>query len=146
MALFQSSYGKRLLTPTRPLSAGAVHCARFEYAFTSAFAFATDKLELGVLPAFARPVDAVLLGGLTAAGNATVGLMSGDVGNPDNARTVGSEFFSATDALDTVTRMSLATGFNLDPAEVDRSIGVTLSANVAAGGGRKIALLLFYTM
>jgi len=146
MALFQSSIAKRLITPTRPLSAGAVHCSRADFTFAAAFTFATDQLELAVLPAFSTIVDAILIGAVTGTVVADVGLMSGEVGDAINARTVGNELFDNTDVAAAVTRMTLATGFNIAPVGYDRAIGVTLSANVTAGAAKKISLLLFYQM
>jgi len=146
MAFFQSSTALRRLTPPRALSSGSVMVARFPFVFSTAFTFATDKLELGVLPAFANVCDAVLIGAIGAVCTANVGIMSGDVGDPNAARTIGSEFFSATDINAAVTRMSLATGFQFAKADYDRSIGLTTTANITASPSKKVELLLFYTL
>lgn len=148
MALFQSDWGLRRKTPPRPQSAGAVHVARFNYVFNSALAFATDRLELGVLPAFARICDAIFIPNTAIAATCQIGFMSGDVGDPSNARTVGAELFAAgTGANATLVRMLLPSAFKLPAAQVDRSIGIQFAAaDITASALKDVELLVFYEM
>lgn len=144
--LFQTSIAKRLTTPTRPLSAGAVHCSRVTFTFNAAYATATDQIELAVLPAFATIVDAVLIGEAVDAVTADVGIMSGEVGDAISVRTVGDELFDAAQIDADTTRMSNPEGFTIPSADYDRSIGAVVSGNVAASAAKKLTLLVFYQM
>ena len=64
--------------------------ADFFYSFASVGLLTTDKLELGLLPAGCQIVDAILMPG-SLNGNASIGIMSGEAGLNDAARTVGAE-------------------------------------------------------
>ena len=85
MARFQSNHAKRLITPPRPLSAGALAVARFDFTFSAAFTYTTDQVELGILPAFCTIFDAVLIGNSGGANTANVGLMAGEIGDLTSA-------------------------------------------------------------
>lgn len=145
MTIFQSEHGKgRRIAPT-PEQSGQVTCAIFEYSFATAFAFATDKVELGVLPAEARIIDAVAVpSGLN--GNITIGIMSGTPGSTDDARTSGAELFSAQAMVSTPIRASALTAFNVAEAVIDRSIGLTGSADIAADANKTIKLFVYYIL
>lgn len=95
---------------------------------------ASDVVELGILPARAFPVDAILItDAANAAITADVGLMSGVVGDPDDARSVGTELFNALSiATAGATRVSAATAFGVAKAATDRSIGLTVSGATVA--------------
>lgn len=141
MAIKQSdwAYGRR--TTAVCGEAGEVVCERFTYTVTSDLS-AGDIIEMGPLPAFAFPVDAVLVTDELGTGTLDVGVMSGDAGSTDQSRTCGAELFSgAADA--SVVRMSQPGGFRLTSVDKDRGIGVKVSAAVTAANQR-IDLLLFY--
>lgn len=146
MAIFQSEHGKRRKMAPTPEQAGQRTTAIFDYTFDVAFAFATDKVEIGVLPAGARVVDMIFVPA-NLNGNFSVGIMSGVAGAPDDARTVGAEFLSATALASAVVRMSAATGFNVAPlADVDRGIGVTGSADITASGTKTLRVIVDYIL
>ncbi|HTN66416.1 MAG TPA: hypothetical protein VL051_09570, partial [Burkholderiaceae bacterium] len=70
---------------------------------------------------------------------------SGEVGSTDGARTCGAELFAASNVAQAggTARMSLASGFRLASAGVDRSIGVKIKAAIATQAATgKIGLLL----
>lgn len=144
--IIQSDFGKGILTPPRPQSAGAIHCAEFKYTFATAFAYATQILEFGILPAFAKIVDATLvpegvLTGLTA----DIGLMSGAAGSTATDRTSDDTIFDGV-ALDGGLKRAVAiTPYLIAPAAYDRSIGFKASGDIAAASTKKLTLLLFYT-
>ena len=146
-SIIQSQWAKFIRTVHRPQSAGAVHEQRFSYDCASLGVLATDILELGVLPANARLIDAMVFAeGAWGAITADIGLMSGEFGSKDTARTSGNELFAAQNVNNTVTaaaRLSKPAGLLVDPVEKNRSIGVVFSADVAAGA-KKIHLRLFY--
>jgi hypothetical protein len=103
---------------------------------------AGDVIELGVLPADHRLVTMQLIpegdfGGATA----DVGLMSGEVGSTDPARTVGNEFFEAQ-ALTAFSSLSKGDGLLIEPTDAPRSIGVKLSAAVTGAGQKLTAQII----
>lgn len=146
MALHQSSVAKRRETPPNGYQSGIVLVAVFTYAFTKDFTAATDKLELGLLPAGAKPISARLVPvGLTADNTADVGLMDGEPGEPDNDRTVGDEFFDGVAAVAAEASATAADLLAIAPAETHRGIGVTMTEDIAAGASKSLTLVLEYT-
>ncbi|SDX73866.1 hypothetical protein [Roseicitreum antarcticum] len=144
MALKQSNMAQlRETTPSGYVS-GARMVGIATYTVAQAFTAASDKLELAVLPADARLVSAELIGVGVGAITATMGLMSGEVGASDNARTVGNQLLAAVSINDTAAKATTLACLNIAPSNVHRSIGVTLSGNVAAGSAKKITLVLEY--
>lgn len=116
--------------------------AIIEHSFKEAVG-SDDVLELAYLPAFCRILDATLHAVGTGAVEATVGIMSGEVGSTDASRTSGSELF---DGLVPTTQRdaTLADVLKVESADVNRSIGVTFSGNVAANTATKLYLRLTY--
>lgn len=147
MAIKQSPWALNQRTSNRPQSAGAVHVTKFYHEFTAAAA-SGDIIDLGVLPAGAYVVDARLYTeGVLTGVTADVGVMSGDPGSTDPARTSGNEIFAAADlaaASTTVANMSKVAAFQIAPGIVHRSIGVKLLAAVTAAPGKKVWLVLEY--
>lgn len=143
-AIFPSDVTTGKLPIVAPRSAGAVHCQRFHYVFATT-QDENDILELGVLPAFCRVVDAVIVPeGTMTSRTCDIGIMSGSVGSSDTARTSGDEFFDAA-ALDAgVVRMSKAAGFLVAPVAYDRSVGLKLDDEMTGASTKKITLILWY--
>lgn len=147
-AIKQSAWAKFQDMVRRPQSAGAVHTTDFSYD-ASAGLLAVDKVDLGILMAGAKVVDAIVwsdadVGGAT---NATVGIMSGDVGSTDPARTLGTEILNAvaiTNAHTAVVRPTNPAMMKLAASNVDRSVGLQVSADIAAGAGKTLHVRLFY--
>jgi hypothetical protein len=144
MALFQSDMAKRRETPPNGYVAGARMVAIATYTFNQNFTAATDVLELGMLPAGARPIAVSLIGANTGATNATLGLMTGEDGSTDASRTVGTEFFSAQAINNATVNATLSACLAVAPSDKHRGIGVTLSADVTAGSTKKLTLLVEY--
>lgn len=144
MAIVKSEWGA--LRKVAPVSceAGTVKAERYTYTVAAGTTLADgDIIELGILPAYHTVVDAILV--LDEAGTATydVGIMSGTVGSPDQARTSGNEFFAgAADAA--VTRMTKAAGFRVTPVEADRSVGLKVVGAGITGAGQVLDLVLFF--
>jgi hypothetical protein len=145
MALFQTALAQgRAPSPIGYVS-GCVMVAISTHTFTSAFTAATDKIELGLLPAGARPVRVQVLGEGVGDITADVGFMSGDPGQNDNARTVGDELIDGVSVNDAVAAAPLADVLAITPTETHRAIGAVLSGNVAAGASKRLTLVLEYT-
>jgi hypothetical protein len=145
MALFQTEAAKGREPAPIGFAHGVTVTAVTKYTFGAAFVAAADKVEMMVLPANAKVVSLRLIGrNLGGANNASVGIMSGEPGDPDNARTVGTQFLSAQAAQNAEPTATSAACLGVAAAEGHRSIGVTLSADVAAGD-RDLTLLVQYT-
>lgn len=145
MAIVQSDWGLgRKMAPVSR-EGGSVVVAKYNITIGEDLA-AGDKIELGVLPAYHHIVDATLVSdGLGEGVTVNVGIMSGAVGTPDDARTVGSEIFEAAEVgADAVVRASKAEGFLISPANDHRSIGVEAAGAVTASD-QTVTLILQYT-
>lgn len=113
---------------------------------TAAQLVANNIFDVGILPAFHTVVDAVLItddldSNGTPLVSLDVGLLTGTPGdNVSSTRVCGAEFFSADTTARTggVSRMSLASGFRVQPTGTDRSIGLKVNAApaTAAAAGR----------
>lgn len=145
MALFQSAAAKGQETPPSVYQAGVVAKAIFSYTFSTAFTAASDKLEIGLLPAGIQVVKANVFGDNLGAITADVGLMSGAAGSTDAARTVGTELFNDQSVADgTVGEAGIETCLAVAPGTSHRGIGVTLSGNVTAAANKKIVVVIDY--
>lgn len=141
MAIFQSDVAKGLVSYPVPYAANEVVCLEFDFTFSTTFVAAADKLELGVIPQFSEIVDWTFIP-QNLNGNITVGLMSGTFGDPDNARTTGSEFISATAMASAMIRGAAAAPFLLPKSNVLRPIGLTASADITGAANKSIKMLL----
>lgn len=144
-AIFQTDYAKGYLTPPLPQTHGAVHVAKVKHVF-SATTDENDIVEMVTLPAFAQLVDWLIVPEGTMTGiTADVGLMSGDPGSTDLARTCGDELFDAIALDGGVKRAVEVDGFNIAPVGYDRSIGLKLSDEVAGASTKKVTLIVLYS-
>ncbi|MCA1490083.1 hypothetical protein I6F11_04015 [Ensifer sp. NBAIM29] len=146
MSLIQSKYALGIIALAYPSIAGAATAIRFEHQLAAAPS-AGDILELAMIPAGTRVVDMILdSDDLDTNGTPTmtmdVGIMSGDFGSDDGARTCGAEFFSASTLGQAggVERPSLKTAFRTIKSGKDRSIGVKFPAAAATFAAGKIGL------
>ena len=90
-------------------------------------------LDMGIIPAWSTVTDVTIVSddmdsGATLA--LDVGLISGTPGDIVSVRTIGAEFFSASTIAQAggVARMTLKTGFRVEPVGYDRSIGIKIQA------------------
>jgi hypothetical protein len=143
MSIVQSAWGA--LRKQAPVSSesGTVKCERYTYTVPATLTLAAgDIIELAVLPAYHTVVDATFIPDETGTATYDVGIMSGILGSPDQARTCGNELFAgAADA--TTNRMSKTAGFRIVPIEGDRAIGVKVLGASVVGAGQIIDLLLY---
>jgi hypothetical protein len=155
MALSHSKYvlgGKRV-----PASQWAGDMVSVRYDVTvPADMDAADIIELGILPAHHKVVDAIAISdaldddSTPTLRTVDVGLMSGEVGaalDPDGgARTCGAELFDGTSVGEGgVTRASLASAFQIAPVAYDRSIGVVLATAGEVPAEGLFSLTVFYS-
>ena len=144
MALKQSAWAQGIVQTPRPQTHGAVHTALFVFNVSSALA-AADVVEIGELPPFARITDArVFTEGTFTGITANVGIITGEYGEQDDARTVDDIIFSGADLAESA-RMTSTDALLLPAAETPRGIGVKVSGSVPAAAGKKIYVQLSYT-
>lgn len=146
MALKQSKWAKGLKQVPESGEARGVVVERFEFSVDDDLSVG-DIIELAGLPAYHFPVDAVLdVEALGASTTLDVGLMSGDYGDNDAARTCSNELFAAqSSASAAVVRMTKSAGFQLASSSKSRSIGVKLGGAGVTASGQRITLILQYT-
>jgi hypothetical protein len=149
MAIKQSLWALFKKTAARPVTSGAVTKQEFYYD-ASAGLLAADIVDLGVLPANAKILDAYIYADASIGTvNATVGVMSGDLGSTDSSRTLGTEIFNAsaiTNAHTAIVRMTNPAAPKLAGGTTDRSIGLQVSADVAAGSNKIVRVVVLYTL
>ena len=134
----------KTVTP-RPQTAGAVHAAIFTHVFAAAYVAAGNVLEMAALPPYAKPVGYKLIPeGAFGGATLSMGLLAGALGD-DGVRAQGTEFFAAATGLTAAVDGVKPTAFAIGSSPVERGIGVTLSADVAADPAKKLTLILFYT-
>jgi hypothetical protein len=145
MPYLQSDWVTRVRNTATAGCAGVEVVQEFAYTFTGAELVAGDKIELGILPAY----NTITGGGLmcsngTIAGD--VGLMSGEVGSKDAARTIGAEIFAAkkVTAVTAIDPITLVSALTIAPADQDRSIGFKVTTGATPAKGDKLRLLLKY--
>lgn len=123
---------------------------RFFVDLKAADLVANNVVDLGILPAGHAITEAILIADdLDTNGTPTitvdVGIMSGTIGDAVNARTVGTELFSASNVAQagTVsTAVTTKTVYTLAATGVDRSIGAKFVAGAATGAAGRLRLLV----
>lgn len=149
MAVIASKFSKGLLPFVTGDCAGDVVVNEYFVDVTAAQVVLNDIVDLGVLPAYHKVIDAILIpDDLDTNGTPTlaldVGIMSGTPGDTVTARTCGNEFFAADIGARSgaLARMSKAAGFTVQATEADRSIGVKFQAAAATAAAGRIRLLV----
>lgn len=142
MAIRQSAIATGQKQVPQAYTAGALACYLATFTIPVGMTVATnDIIELAVLPAEHRVVDAMLLTtGSFAAAKATVGIMSGEVGDATSVRTSSSELFNAVTPAELV-RLSTDDAIVLATNDDNRSIGVKFDAAIT-GAGQTVTLQL----
>lgn len=130
----------------------AAHVVAQRFAFTvPANIPQGDIIELAPIPPHCRVVDIVLDSAKLDTNGAAaiavdVGIMSGNWGDDDPDRTVGAEFFAASDVAQAggVARPTLASAYKQGASDVARSIGVKIATAAATGAAGEIGLTVHY--
>ena len=145
MTIHLSNHAKGLIAVGRPQTAYAVHQTLFSFDVAANVA-TTDKIAIGVLPAFCSVSDALLFGeGALGVATANIGFMSGVVDSTDDARTSGSELYAALALNASFARLTKGDALLLPSADVDRAIGLSgFSAALVGAAGKRLHLLLSF--
>lgn len=142
MALFQSKQVKAGVPALSPTEASCLVAIVGEFV-TAAGLTANDVIEMVAIPAGTVPIDVTVAcedldSGGTPAIVLDVGVLSGNYGANDAARTCGAEFINDTIIGQTggMASANVAAGLLLTPTLNDRSIGIKVqtSASVLAPG------------
>lgn len=147
MALKQSAWALGNQVSVRPQTAGCDHTQRFTFevdVLARALAIG-DIVEIGELPSYCviTAVQVFTEGTWTGA-TADIGLMSGEYGLNDAARTSGNQLFAAAD-LTAFNRLVKPECLLLPFSELPRGIGIKIAgAAVAQAAGKRIHLVLTY--
>lgn len=148
--LIQGQHGKRGGTVAiNPREAGNLVCVRYVIDLSAqAVVSASDVLEFGPLPAYGQLVELDLVSeAIGAALTATVGLLSGEASEKDDARALvgaSTNFITAGSINNTQVPATLANCFKVAPMQAHRGIGATVSGDIAAGAGKKLWLVAKY--
>jgi hypothetical protein len=152
-APIQTNWAKGILQAPNPCGADDVCAVRYSVDLTTAQLVLNRIIELGPLPAGCVPVHMILdSDDLDTDGSPAVtldvGLMSGDAGDPDSggSRTCGAEFFSASTLGQAggVAEPSLKGAYRITKSEVDRGIGLKISAAPDAAQAGTVGLTVLY--
>lgn len=149
MAMKQSDAALGRVAIAYPSIAGHVVAQRFAYTLP------TDTLEgtiieMAPIPPGCRVVDMVLDSADLDTGSPAilldVGIMSGDWGVKDDARTCGAEFFSGSNVAQAggVARPTLASAYKQAASDTARSIGIKLATDAATAALGEIGLTVHY--
>jgi hypothetical protein len=107
---------------------------------------AADILEIGILPAGCKPHRVELLtAGIDATATLDVGFLTGRVGDTVNARTMNAtgELLEAA-AKNSAVAAGPGAFYSIAASNVDRGIGVRISADETAQAGETILVTLEY--
>ena len=143
MALFQSKQVKNGVPAPTPDDATCAVAITTEYVTPTGGIPAGSIIEMGALPDNCIPVDLVVhTGALGASVTLDAGILSGDFAKKDDARTLGSEFFTAAQAAATASLLrgtkSLAAvapniktqGWGLKTAGATTAAGISIRATL----------------
>ncbi len=148
MALIQGRHGKRGASAINPCEAGVTATSVYVLDLTSqAITAASDVIELGPLPAKAQLISATVIGASVGAITATIGVLTGEAGDPLASRALAGgagNVITAGSINDTETAATRAACLGVTPSDTHRGIGGTVSANIAAGAGKKIRVVIQY--
>lgn len=149
MAMKQSDAALGRVAIAYPSIAGHVVAQRFSYTLPTDTAEGTI-IEFAPIPPGCRVVDMVLdcadLDSGAPAILLDVGIMSGEWGVNDDARTCGAEFFSGSNVAQAggVARPTLASAYKQAASDTARSIGIKLATDAATAVSGEIGLTVHY--
>lgn len=150
MAIVKSLWAKGEAVAVRPQTAGSQHIQNFVYDFGKEKPLAAgDILDFGVLPPYARIAGASIFTEGTFTGlTADVGIMTGEPGKDFlddgvTARTSNDVIWTAID-LTGFHALEKSSSLLVEAVDYERSVGVKVSAAVAAAAGKRLHMQLFY--
>lgn len=145
MAVKQSAWAQGRRVAAVAGSSGTVVAQKFKIVIDEDLAIG-DIVEFGVLPNYHDVVDMKVVNAALGAGvTGDVGIMTGDYGDPDQARDSGNEFFAAADlAAAAVTRMTKPEGFLLTRTDKERGLGLKIGGAAVTATGQEVTVIVEY--
>lgn len=146
MSLFQSAAVKSRRTyPPTAFQAGQVMAAVFTHTFDEAFTAASDILEIGLLPAGAKLLEATLISGALGSGvTATLSTMDGEAGAKDSGRAAAADIQASIAAHSATTALNVDTLTDFAASDSHRGLGLEFSADITAGVTKTVKLIVKY--
>jgi hypothetical protein len=145
MAVFQTLAARRKEAAPAAYASGLDITTVTDFTFGSAYVAAADRIELFALPAGARLLSLRLIFANIGAVNTTLGVVSGDFGTTDNARTVGTELFAAQSMVNGEVTVPVAACLAIGRDQTKhRGIGMRPAADIAAGGTKTVTVVATY--
>lgn len=143
-----TKWSHRRPTPM-PHESGEVIFADFWYSAVDGL-LAADIVDLGILPGRCEIVDWYAWSEADVGNvNVTAGILAGEVGDDVSVRALGTQLFNAA-SIDTaetsIVRGAAVAGLKIAASDSDRSIGMQVSGNIAAGAGKILHLGVWYRM
>lgn len=133
MSLIQSDQAKLMKAVAVPFGAGLECVNIYDIDLSAGVTAASDIIEVGLLPANGKLTGLEVIGAGVGAITADVGIMSGRWGDVDDTRTLTTTLINDGDINNAQASGSLDTLTDVAATDDNRSIGMTLSADVAAG-------------
>jgi hypothetical protein len=149
MTIHQSDYAKGAKSQPYPLGAGVVVACRMTFTVPTDIA-ENDIIEFGSLPSGCVPVDVIADSDDLDSGTPAIvwdfGLMSGEPGDTESARTCGDEFFDGTTISQGggVARTTEKDALRIAASGSERSVGAKLVTDAATAVEGVLGLTLFY--
>lgn len=150
-SVIQSDWAKAKKSAPYARAAGGVVAMRFNIAATAAQLALNNIFELCPIPVGHRPLDLILDAddldsNVSPLVTLDVGIMSGEFGTPDDARTCGAEFIAASTVGQAggAVRPSLKGAFRVASNQTVRSIGVKVAAAPATAAAGEIGLTVIF--
>jgi hypothetical protein len=142
MALHQNDVAEGRTPVAVAHNAGVEVVNIFKHTFAAAFTASGDVLEIGMLPGGVRLTELTLIGDtITASQTASIGILDGDFGAPDDSRDFdGSAIATGLDVDDAAATVPVGTVIDVAGQSQNKGLGIKLTQNVAAGAGTLIVI------
>lgn len=143
MALIQSEQAQERKPVAVCLTAGVETVNIYDVDLSGGLTAASDVVEVGLLPANAIITGVTLIGANTgAAETADFGIMDGAWGENDDTRTLATVLMNDVTVHNAVAEGAADTLTDVAPSTANRSLGMTFSADIAAGAGKSIKAIV----
>lgn len=141
--LHQSEMGKRRQEVPTSQTAGETVTAVVTFDFPAAFTSADDLLEIAMLPAGNQLLSFELISTIAGATNATVALLDGEFGDTVDARALTADQIASGSVQAATLEATRSECLAIAKQPKNTGIGLSLSADVAQGGGTLTAVIQY---
>jgi hypothetical protein len=142
MALIQSKQAQELASVSTVLTAGVETVNIYDVDLSAGLTAASDEVEVALLPANAIITGLTVIGASTGTGETVdVGIMSGEWRDTGD-RTIETVLMNDVTIHNTSAEGAVDTLTDLAMSDKNRSIGMTFSADIAAGAGKSVKMIV----